>query len=393
MAGDTLMSKASQVYVIKDGGHTIPMNRVHCKDEDKELQRLLYNNPELLPGDQIRPSSPRRWLLIKREMPVQDPGTGGDRWNVDFFFADQNAVPTFVECKRFLDTRARREVIGQMLEYAANGQYYWTKDVIRQMATQTAKERGVDIETAIRLLEPENIDDADRFFETVENNLREGQIRLIFFLEEAPPELRSIVEFLNKQMERSEILIVEAKQYEHDGLRVIAPSLFGYTEQARLIKKTVTVTTARQWNEEEFFSEIRRKISEQEAATIRKFYDFCRSRGLGIKWGKGQVTGSLNIAAQNLFPKSIIQITSEGILCINFGWLKGDDAVERARDEFAAAVRDQLGFKIPSNYRDKFPTYSSSVWTVKEGQLEQLIEACFGGSNQPIQQQITPIQQ
>jgi hypothetical protein len=369
------MSHPAQIYVV-NGEKTVAMRKIHCKDEDQELQRLLYNNPNLLPGDQIRPESPRRWFLIKREMPVQDPGTGGDRWSVDFFFADQNAMPTFVECKRFLDTRSRREVIGQMLEYAANGQYYWDRGFIRQMAEQTAKEQNKDIETSFRQLESE-VEDVDRFFEVMETNLREGQIRLIFFLEEAPPELKSIVEFLNKQMERSEVLIVEAKQFELDGVRVVAPALFGYTEQARLIKKTITITSARQWNEDEFFLEMRKNVNESEALIIRKFYDFCQNRGFSIKWGKGQVTGSLNVAIPRVFPKSIFQITTDGAIYINFGWLKGDESVDRYVDFFASELKDKVNLKLPANFRDKFPSYKSSVWTSKEGLLEQVIDGCF----------------
>src|SRR5437016_718316 len=82
------------------------MTRVHCRDEDAELQRILEKNPDLLPGDQIDPEDPCRWLLIKREMPVPDPNTGTSRWSIDFFFVDQGAIPTFVECKRFMDTPA-----------------------------------------------------------------------------------------------------------------------------------------------------------------------------------------------------------------------------------------------------------------------------------------------
>lgn len=101
-------------------GNTEPMSRVVCKDESGELHDLIERNLDLIPGDQINPTEPRRWLLIKREMPVPDPATGGNRWRIYFLMADQDAVPTFVECKRFGDTRTRREVIGQMLEYAAN---------------------------------------------------------------------------------------------------------------------------------------------------------------------------------------------------------------------------------------------------------------------------------
>jgi len=58
-------------------------------------------------------------------------------------------------------------------------------------------------------------------------------------------------------MERSEVLIVEAKQYATDGLRVVVPSLFGYTEQARRIKKTVTVSPPGvKWNKDKFIKAI-----------------------------------------------------------------------------------------------------------------------------------------
>ena len=62
----------SKVYTVSRDDTTVPMTRVHCKDEEKELQNPLKQNPDLLPGDQISPDDPRRWLLIKREMSVED---------------------------------------------------------------------------------------------------------------------------------------------------------------------------------------------------------------------------------------------------------------------------------------------------------------------------------
>jgi len=71
--------------------------------------------------------------------------------------------------------------------------------------------------------------------------LREGHVRLVFFLEEAPFELKSIVKFLNSQMERSEILLVEARQYQIGNERIISPAPFGYSEEARSIKRKVSI--------------------------------------------------------------------------------------------------------------------------------------------------------
>src|SRR4051794_12230288 len=43
------------------------------------------------------------------------PG-GSSRWSLDHLFVDQEGVPTLVEVKRSSDTRARREVVAQMLD-------------------------------------------------------------------------------------------------------------------------------------------------------------------------------------------------------------------------------------------------------------------------------------
>ena len=84
------------------------------------LQELLEHYPQLLAGYEMSRSDPRRFLLVCREAPVADQ-YGGGRWSLDHLFVDQDAIPTLVEVKRSSDSRIRREVVGQMLDYAANG--------------------------------------------------------------------------------------------------------------------------------------------------------------------------------------------------------------------------------------------------------------------------------
>jgi hypothetical protein len=52
-------------------------------------------------------------------------------------------VPTLVEVKRSSDTRIRREVVGQMLDYAANAVVYWPLERLR--ATFEASEGAEDV--------------------------------------------------------------------------------------------------------------------------------------------------------------------------------------------------------------------------------------------------------
>jgi hypothetical protein len=208
------------------------MNATHYLTED-ELQTYLADYVDLLPGDQINPEAPRRWLLVAREMGVPGAEQETGRWSLDHLFLDQDGTPTFVECKRASDTRARREVVAQMLDYAANGLTYWTVDRLRLAAAETARQRGIKLDELILSLLRTNVPaDVELFWRQVEDKLRTGRVRLLFVVDQAPRELRRLVEFLNEKMADVEVLIVEIKQYRGEGQIALAPRVLGNTEAA-----------------------------------------------------------------------------------------------------------------------------------------------------------------
>ena len=108
-------------------------------DSEELLQRLLADHPDLLAGDQMNPENPRRWLLVAQEMSVPDGKGGPKRWSLDHLFLDQDAIPTLVEVKRSSDTRIRREVVGQMMDYAANAVAHWPlEDIVARFEARCA---------------------------------------------------------------------------------------------------------------------------------------------------------------------------------------------------------------------------------------------------------------
>jgi len=354
------------VYRLNPDGTSTPMRKVHCLDEARQLQQILEKNLALLPGDQINPGDPRRWLLVKREMPVPDPGSGQSRWAIDFVLLDQSAIPTFVECKRFADTRSRREVVAQMLEYAANGHYYWSGDTLRVFAERTAQGEGLSLEEALQRLGPDEELSAEEFFERAEENLRQGRVRLVFFLEEASFELKSIVDFLNRQMERTEVLLVEARQYELEGITVVVPTLFGYTEEARRVKRSAPTGAARRrWDEGMFFEAVAEDLGGEEFEAIRAVYDTVRSGGLEVTWGTGRYRGSFNVKAPDICPRSFFTVWSDGGLTLNFAWLNGSEEAERFRDAFGGMVESEMGWGLPSEYVTRWVNLPRSEWIPK----------------------------
>lgn len=367
-----------KVYVVNHDGSTTAMKGIRCENEELELQRLLEKNPDLIPGEQVNQSDPSRWLIIKREMPVPDPSSGIGRWSIDFFFSDQDAMPTFIECKRCNDTRARREIVGQILEYAANGHYYWSKDDIRQYAEDFAKAHGLSIEEEMNRLKPEDPEQVDDFFQRIQDNLRVGKIRLIFFLDEAPNELKSIVDYLNKQMERSEVLLVEARQFEYDKMRVVAPTLFGYTEevrQAQQAKKTLPgVRVKRDWDKETFFADAKDRLAENEVESLKKVYDKVLSLSCETSWGTGKTVGSLIIKWPLLGKYSPFALFSDGTLSINFGNFSKTEKEQAYRDFLKDKIISEMNLSIPSEYERRYPNYNKSEWMNKTDGLLSIMD-------------------
>ena len=234
------MSRGKIFLKGKSEEQLIPMQETEYEKEDV-LQVLLAKYPDLLPGDQIDPDDPPRWLLVGREIGVPGDMDESGRWSLDHLYIDHNSIPTFVECKRSSDTRNRREVVAQMLDYAANGTTYWSVSDLREAAAKTAASHGKSLEDEIvQLLEAEGepAEIVSEFWKQVEENLRKGHVRLIFVTDETPRELRRLVEFLNSKMEDVEVLAIEVKQFldESRSHSVLVPRVIGATEAARRIK-------------------------------------------------------------------------------------------------------------------------------------------------------------
>lgn len=227
---------ADGLFHIDEHGALAAMTQTPYAAEDV-LQTLLEQHPDLLAGGQMTPGDPRRWALIAREQGVPDREEAtGTRWSIDHLFVDQDAVPTLVEVKRSTDTRIRREVVGQLLDYAANGVRYWPLAALRSAFEATQRSFGRSPLDVISDLSADNLTTIDDFFERLGDNLRAGRIRMVFVADLIPEELKRMTEFLNEQMDPAEVLAVEVKQYRsgsHPGT-VLVPTVYGRTAIASL---------------------------------------------------------------------------------------------------------------------------------------------------------------
>lgn len=226
---------AERIYVMNEEGSLHPLCEEPFSTEGI-LQELLAKHPELLDGEQIKPADPRRWILIDREVGISETTDASSRWSLDHLLIDQDAVPTLVEVKRGKNREVRRTIVGQLLEYAAHAAETWTVDELRDAFEAKHGESADNV--LDKLLQPDDDadddvdDDVDKFWERVATNLAAKRLRLLFVSDHIPDPLIRIVEFLNGQMPRIEVLAVEVKQFRGESLQTLVPTVIGRTAAA-----------------------------------------------------------------------------------------------------------------------------------------------------------------
>lgn len=256
-------------------------------DSEKVLQKALAQFPQVIAGATTSGVNEPQLLLISREMSVPGGDASGRSFSLDHLFIDSECVPVFVEVKRASDTRIRREVVGQMLDYAANGVKYWPITALQDALTKRATSENRDAALLIKDLYPDL--ELAEFWRRVEDNLRTGNVRLLFVADSLPSELVSIIEFLNEHLSPVEVLGVELQQFKSGEHIAYVPVVRGQTNAAASAK---TSGGGLAWSRETFLEAAESRVSDAEMELIaRLFADVDGHQGGKLNWGKGATPG------------------------------------------------------------------------------------------------------
>jgi hypothetical protein len=329
------------------GSDNIPkkMDSTEFATEDV-FQDLLARFPDLLTDADFGEGTSRRWMLLTREAPVPDSEDSSGRWALDHLFVDQDGVPTLVEVKRATDTRARREVVAQMLDYAANAVSWWKVEDLERLFSKSCQINGTSEKSQLGKLLRSPEPDAEAFWRSVQSNLSSGRIRMIFVADRIGPELARIVQFLNEQMKSATVVALELRQFSDGADRILAPRLIGLTPRAADQKRIARPNPA--GSVEEWFA------TATETDSIKRFIDDMLSLG-----------ASCAVAGQSLAidygpaPLRVAYIRSNGRVALATWQLTKTEAfkVEARRMDLLAAL-EASGFGLSSRNTSGEPTFS-----------------------------------
>jgi hypothetical protein len=271
------------IFLLREGKPVLMTESPHATED--LFQQMLVQFPEVLAGGTTSgDNTVRRLVLVSREMRVPGEEGGPDWFSLDHLFIDETGIPVFVEVKRATDTRIRREVVGQMLDYAANGLAYWSVD---RLKASMNKSSGGSSEVALKEAFGLGSEQVEAFWRTVESNLRSATVRLVFVSDHIPDELVRIIEFLNEELAHTEVLGVDVVRYRGGDETVFVPRLVGKTGRAIAAKGQ----SRPKWDEPSLLAKVAGAYPPDVEAFFVKLFDHVRSRGGTMNWGRGESPG------------------------------------------------------------------------------------------------------
>lgn len=337
-----------KLYLLKDDTSLFEMTEVSFPTEDA-FQALLEKFPALLTDLGSGVETPRRWVLVKREAGIADRIDGGNRWSLDHLFLDQDGVPTLVELKRATDSRARREVVAQMLDYAANSVQWWRVGDLRAWFDESCLKAGKDPREVLSgLIQTEPVD-SEAFWKAVESNLASGRIRMIIVADRLAPELERIVEFLNEQMRPATVLALELRPFSNGADKILSPRLIGDTARAAAQKSTSPRSVA--GSIEDWFTEL--SIEPEHVAQLKKFRNLVEELGGRLVLAGQSIAVEMKTA---IGPCNILYLRSYGKVALS-GWmlrkipgLEGEAERVKVFDDF-----EKAGFSLSNKFANGEP--------------------------------------
>lgn len=161
------------------------------------LQRLIQFYPEILPWDQLEDSGSQRQKSQNEVCVVCQEASSA---NTDILLIERTGGGegrfVIVETKLSDNGEIHREILGQVIEYAANLASTETRETLEQKANGYWRGRpvefGRDFELALTKAFPE---DRDEIWSSAIVNLNKGRVRILIVADNLPADLRLAVTF------------------------------------------------------------------------------------------------------------------------------------------------------------------------------------------------------
>lgn len=276
-------------------GKTSPLLRVEFSDSSRDedwLQTLLFQHAELLPFEELDPLF-RNSVPLAREV---ETGVGP----VDIVYVNSDGLLTLVETKLWRNPEAQREVVAQLINYAAAISKMTYRDLSREISA-ARQEEGRSLFDVVRDQIPKV--NEQRFHDALSSNLRAGRFLLLVVGDGIREDVEEMSEFLYRHAGMGFTLrLVEMVTYRLPGENssvLVLPQIVARTRE--VVRTIVEVRNGQVYIEtppepvkstggrykmtpERFFGELSQVVDQQTLDSVKWVLSEAERNGLSIEW-------------------------------------------------------------------------------------------------------------
>ena len=180
--------------------------------DEATLHQRIIDAPQLLPL-----SGSPRLVVVGSEVRL---GSG----YADVLAVEPSGRPVVIEVKLSKNAEARRAVVAQALAYAAYLHGLSVEGLETDILGSHLRASGhATLADAVREADQEGAFDPESFRLGLSEHLQEGSFRVVFVLDEAPPELVRLAGYLEAVSDRLVVDVVAVSSYEVGGSQILLP--------------------------------------------------------------------------------------------------------------------------------------------------------------------------
>lgn len=360
--------RTSNPIIISKNNETSLLQRIPFSEKtfsESWLQEIIQNNSSLLPIEEIEPSFSDS-VSLAREIRTK---VGF----VDNLLINCNGYITIVETKLWRNVQARREVIGQIIDYAKE-LTKWTFDDLNNavvLSNQTITNRPSGILDILKQNSDANEFDEKYFIDSVSKNLKKGRFLLLIVGDGIHESVEEMVDYLQQfaqinftlalvelQVFKDETndsiivlpqIIVRTKEItraivkiENSGSKEIIVDVQTNLEEVRQDKIQVRTTLTY----DDFFEQLKHNTNDSTYNFVKQVVTDCEKRGMFIELG--QSTIGFKLIDNNNNKISIFFIDRKDYFYL---WSIGKQLNRRGYDatignKFVQDISDLFGVKL-----------------------------------------------
>ena len=281
----------------------IPLNEKHF--QENWLQKIIHKNPQILPIDDIE-SGFAPLISLGREISTS---VG----YIDNLYISPNGYLTIVETKLWRNPEAKREVVGQIIDYAKE-LTNWNFTKLNDGVKNSSQLYNNNSKGIIELIKDfENIEEHEEYkiIDNIERNLKRGRFLLLIVGDGIRESVEEMVDFLSNTPQIQFTLgLIELQFYKNpnvEGELIAIPNLITRTREITraivkienstngnvtietdFIEEKVKPITARTTiTEDDFFEQLQQNTDYESAEFAKHILATVKEKGYFVEWRQG----------------------------------------------------------------------------------------------------------